>query len=106
MAMHLEFVIPGPPISNQQSTPQGRANLAAWKATIAGAVTVAWPNALRDLEGLFQLRNIIVHGFAVPRFETSSVEFLLRTATQLLESPAPGKEELLPLGVTEEAGTR
>jgi len=45
MALHLEFVVLGPPISNQQSTPQGRTNLATWKATIAGAVTLAWPNA-------------------------------------------------------------
>jgi Holliday junction resolvase RusA-like endonuclease len=34
---HLEFVVLGPPISNQQSTPQGKANLTAWRATLAGA---------------------------------------------------------------------
>jgi len=37
MAMHLEFVVLGPPISNHQSTLTGRANLAAWRAIIAGA---------------------------------------------------------------------
>ena len=36
MAVHLEFVVLGPPISNQQSTPQGKANLTAWRATVAG----------------------------------------------------------------------
>lgn len=42
MAVHLEFVVLGPPISNQQSTVKGRANLTAWKATIAGAVAATW----------------------------------------------------------------
>jgi Holliday junction resolvase RusA-like endonuclease len=36
MAVHLEFVVPGPPISNQQSTPQGKANLTGWRAAVAG----------------------------------------------------------------------
>src|SRR4051812_38383620 len=36
MAVHLEFVVLGPPISNQQSTPQGKANLTGWRATVAG----------------------------------------------------------------------
>ena len=42
MAVHLEFAVLGPPISNQQSTAKGRANLTAWKATIAGAVAANW----------------------------------------------------------------
>jgi hypothetical protein len=46
----------------------------------------------RDLEGLFQLRNIVVHGFAVPEFPPSSVEFLLDTARQLLEPPPQAKQ--------------
>lgn len=49
-------------------------------------------SVFRDLEGLFQLRNIIVHGFAVPQFPTSAVEFLLLTANQLLEIPPPAKQ--------------
>src|ERR1700722_2349884 len=60
MAMHLEFVVPGPPISNQQSTPQGRANLAAWKATIAGAVALVWPNAPLTIE----LKAVIINFYA------------------------------------------
>src|SRR4051794_24656708 len=46
MAMHLEFVVLGPPISNQQSRPAGRANLATWRAVIAGAVTPLWTKPL------------------------------------------------------------
>jgi crossover junction endodeoxyribonuclease RusA len=42
MAMHLEFVVLGPPLSNQQSTPQGKANLLAWRATVAGAAQNQW----------------------------------------------------------------
>src|SRR5262249_41438666 len=49
-------------------------------------------SVFRDLEGLFQLRNIIVHGFAVPQFPTSAVEFLLRTANELLETPPQAKQ--------------
>jgi len=42
MAMHVEFVVLGPPISNPQSKPQGRVNLAGWRAIIAGAATALW----------------------------------------------------------------
>lgn len=49
-------------------------------------------SVFRDLEGLFQLRNIIVHGFAVPPFPASAVEFLIRTANQLLETPTQVKQ--------------
>jgi crossover junction endodeoxyribonuclease RusA len=54
MAMHLEFVVLGPPISNLQSTPSGKANLAAWRAIIAGAATSLWTNPLltRHLEAI------------------------------------------------------
>jgi Holliday junction resolvase RusA-like endonuclease len=44
MAMHLEFVLPGPPISNQQSTATGKANLAAWKAVVRGEAQKNWGN--------------------------------------------------------------
>ena len=49
-------------------------------------------SVFRDLEGLFQLRNIIVHGFAVPAFPSSAVEFLLHTANQLLEASPQVKQ--------------
>ncbi len=38
MPKHLEFVVPGPPISNQVPGP----NLNAWKATISGAAADGW----------------------------------------------------------------
>jgi Holliday junction resolvase RusA-like endonuclease len=60
MAMHLEFVVAGPPVSNQQSSPQGRANLAAWRATIAGAAALAWPNPPLTIE----LKAIIINFYA------------------------------------------
>jgi Holliday junction resolvase RusA-like endonuclease len=42
MAVHLEFIVLGPPISNQQSTPQGKLNLTAWRATVAGEAQNNW----------------------------------------------------------------
>ena len=57
MAMYLEFVVLGPPISNQQSTPQGRANLAAWRATIAGQATLNWANPPLTIE----LKAVIIN---------------------------------------------
>jgi Holliday junction resolvase RusA-like endonuclease len=46
MAMHLEFVILGPPISNQQSNAQGKSNLTAWRATVAGEAQNKWAGPL------------------------------------------------------------
>ena len=40
--MHLEFIVPGPPVSNQQSTTQGKKNLAAWKTKVNAGVVAAW----------------------------------------------------------------
>ena len=42
MAVHSEFIVLGPPISNQQSTPQGKLNLTAWRATVAGEAQNNW----------------------------------------------------------------
>jgi Holliday junction resolvase RusA-like endonuclease len=42
MAVHLEFVVPGPPISNQQSNAKGKANLLAWRATVSGEAQRGW----------------------------------------------------------------
>ena len=61
MAMHLEFVLPGPPISNQQSTPGGKANLVTWQGVIAGTVGPLWgTNAI--LAG--ELKAVIINFFA------------------------------------------
>jgi Holliday junction resolvase RusA-like endonuclease len=60
MALHLEFIVLGPPISNQQSTAQGRANLATWRATIAGAATLNWPYPPLSVE----LKAVIINFYA------------------------------------------
>jgi Holliday junction resolvase RusA-like endonuclease len=57
MAMHVEFVVFGPPISNQQSKPQGKQNLAAWQATVRGALQKLW--ATSPLTG--ELKAIIIN---------------------------------------------
>ena len=45
MAVHLEFVVAGPPVSKQQSTAKGKANLTAWKAEVAGTAQNKWGTA-------------------------------------------------------------
>ena len=57
MAMHLEFVILGPPISNQQSTQRGKGNLRTWRARIKGAARKQW--ARSPLTG--DLKAIIIN---------------------------------------------
>jgi hypothetical protein len=61
MAMHLEFVVLGPPISNQQSTAAGKANLATWQGVIAGAVGPLW-GTKPILTG--ELKAVIINFFA------------------------------------------
>ncbi len=43
----------------------------------------------RDLEGLSNLRNIIVHGFAVPEIDQGAISFLADTARKLLAESKP-----------------
>jgi hypothetical protein len=100
MVVHLEFVVPGPPISNQQCTTKGKANLLAWKATVSWeaqgsppmsllneliSLGIISPSDFRDLEGLSRLRNIIVHGFSVPEVGSGVVPLLVSTARRLME---------------------
>ena len=58
--MHLDFVVLGPPISNQQSTPAGRRNLVDWRATVAAAATLRWPNPIL----LIDLKAVIINFYA------------------------------------------
>jgi Holliday junction resolvase RusA-like endonuclease len=60
MAVHLEFVVLGPPVSNQQSTAVGRTNLSAWRSTVAGAAAQSWARPL--LSG--RLKGIILNFYA------------------------------------------
>jgi hypothetical protein len=48
--------------------------------------------AFRDLEGLFHLRNVIVHGFSAPAVEPGAVQFLVDTARRLLAESHPAKQ--------------
>ena len=61
MAMHLEFVVPGPPISNQQSKQAGKTNLVTWHGVIAGAVAPLWGKKA-ILTG--ELKAVIINFFA------------------------------------------
>jgi hypothetical protein len=47
---------------------------------------------LRELEGLFQLRSAIVHGFSAPVVEPSSVLFLVDTARRMLTESQPAMQ--------------
>jgi crossover junction endodeoxyribonuclease RusA len=87
MARHLEFVVPGPPISNQQSTAQGKANLAAWRATIAGAAMLAWPNAPLTSE----LKAVIINFYAgnEPSVDTDNMS---KPILDAMEGIAYGKD--------------
>lgn len=60
MAMHLEFVVLGPPISNQQSTPRGKANLTSWRAAIARIAKPLWSHPC--LTG--QLKAVIINFYS------------------------------------------
>ena len=51
--MHLEFVVPGPPISNQSPGP----NLQGWRATVAAEAQAQWNRAI--LTG--KLKAIIIN---------------------------------------------
>jgi len=50
MSVHLEFVVLGPPVSNQSSGP----NLTNWRGAIAWSATQNWPNPplLGDLKAI------------------------------------------------------
>ena len=63
MAMHVEFEVPGPPFSNQQSTTKGRTNLSTWQATVAGAAGPLWGNPLL----LGRLKGTIINFYDTPR---------------------------------------
>ena len=43
------------------------------------------PSEFREIEGVFRLRNIIVHGFSAPEISPNIVAFLISTARRLLE---------------------
>src|SRR5438270_9331104 len=56
MAVHLEFVVAGTPISNQSPGP----NLAAWRSAVAGAAGAQWLNPPLKQE----LKAVIINFYA------------------------------------------
>lgn len=89
MALYLEFVVAGPPISNQQSSQQGRANLAAWRATIAGAAAQAWPNPPLTIE----LRAVIINFYAgnEPSLDTDNMSKPILDEMQEIATTTTGR---------------
>jgi hypothetical protein len=49
-------------------------------------------SVFRELEGLFQARSAIVHGFTTPVIENSAVQFLVETARMLLDESRAAKK--------------
>ena len=49
-------------------------------------------SVFRDLEGLFQVRSAIVHGFTTPSIQASAVQFLVDTAQRLLDESRAAKK--------------
>jgi hypothetical protein len=56
------------------------------------ATGVIPPSALRELEGLFQVRTAVMHGFSVPAVDPGTVRFLADTARRLLAESQPVKQ--------------
>jgi hypothetical protein len=61
----------------------------AQRPVFFGAISTS---VLRDLEGLFQVRSAIVHGFSAPTVDPRAVKFLADTARQLLAESQPVKQ--------------
>jgi Holliday junction resolvase RusA-like endonuclease len=80
--MHVEFVVLGPPISNQQSTAKGHANLDAWKATIRGAVAKRW--ASPPLTGRLKVVIINFHAGEKPSLDVDNMSKPILDAMQEL----------------------
>jgi hypothetical protein len=71
MALHLEFVVVGPPISNQQSIPKGKANLTAWRAQVAGEAQSKWLTA--PLTNLLKAVIINFHNGSKPSVDVDNM---------------------------------
>jgi Holliday junction resolvase RusA-like endonuclease len=61
--LHLEFTVVGVPITNQQSTPQGRANLTAWRGAVIAACQAVWNQAPLPIE----LKAILINFYNTNR---------------------------------------
>lgn len=71
MARHLEYVVLGPPISNQQSTAQGRANLVAWRSKVLLEAGNIWK--VPPLNGKLKAIIINFHDGPKPSLDTDNM---------------------------------
>ena len=71
MAVHLEFVVPGPPISNQQSTAQGKANLVDWRLAVVGIAQPLWVSPI--LTGALKAIIINFHSGNKPSLDVDNM---------------------------------
>lgn len=61
--MHLEFVVLGPPISNQQSSSQGKVNLSTWRAAVRAEAKSRWTRPLLEEE----LKVVVINFYSDSR---------------------------------------
>jgi hypothetical protein len=82
MAVHLEFIVAGPPISNQQSTKKGKNNLLAWRAQVKGAAQIKWVAA--PLAALLKATIINFHDGRHPSVDVDNMSKPILNAMQNL----------------------
>ncbi len=69
--MHLEYVVLGPPISNQATGTRGHANLSAWKAKVKAAARKLWTAA--PLKGKLKVILINFHEGEKPSLDVDNM---------------------------------
>jgi crossover junction endodeoxyribonuclease RusA len=82
LSLHVEFVLAGPPISNQQSTPKGRANLSIWRDGVFKEAAKTWSQPpLRN-----NLKAVIInfHQESKPSLDTDNMSKPILDALQEL----------------------
>jgi Holliday junction resolvase RusA-like endonuclease len=82
MAVHLEFVVPGPPVSNQQSTAQGRLNLTTWRASVTGEAQRQWVGTM--LAGPLKASIINFHNGDKPSVDVDNMSKTILDVLQKL----------------------
>ena len=71
MAPHLEFVVQGPPLSNQTRTSRAKANLKAWQAKVAGEAQIRWVGPM--LPGTLKATLINFHTGDIPSVDVDNM---------------------------------
>jgi Holliday junction resolvase RusA-like endonuclease len=69
--MHLEYVVPGPPVSNQQSTSTGHTNLTAWKVRVRAEAQRRWGRP--PLAGMLKVTIINFHSGEKPSLDLDNM---------------------------------